>query len=201
MDLTPEQLAELRRLHEAATAGADCNFCNGRREVWSDLHDDMLPCLACRAACQRDATAKSALRDALHNAAPQLLALARAHLAMTQRLADAERELAAATKGRDLQKGRADSAGKLLDDLEAAYESARPYPANYRPCAWEHVCDLVGELPGLLSATKRADEAERSLCNVRDAGRKGGKARAEKLTGKRRREIARQAANARWSRK
>lgn len=64
----------------------------------------------------------------------------------------------AATKGRDLQERRADSAEKLLDALEAAYESVRPYPANYRPSAWEHVCDLTGELPLLLSATTTKGE-------------------------------------------
>ena len=81
----------------------------------------------------------------------------------------------------------------------------RPADANRR--AWEIVQEAIGEKPkageddtaAIIEAAIKAGKNPAAVLLGREGGRKGGKARAEKLTAEERSDIARRAALARWS--
>lgn len=76
----------------------------------------------------------------------------------------------------------------------------RSRDANQR--AWEIVREAVGEDAELQESLAEAERAGKNPAAVllgRLGGLRGGRARAEKLSPERRREIARKAAKARWS--
>lgn len=83
----------------------------------------------------------------------------------------------------------------------------RPADTNRR--AWEIVQEATGERPKLdeddtlavVEAAIREGKDPAAVLLGRKGGRKGGKARAEKLTAEERSEIAKKAASARWSSK
>lgn len=82
----------------------------------------------------------------------------------------------------------------------------RPADSNRR--AWEIVQEATGERPKLgeedtvaiVEAAIREGKDPAAVLLGRKGGRKGGKARAAKLTAEERSEIARKAAEARWRR-
>lgn len=81
---------------------------------------------------------------------------------------------------------------------------SRPADTNRR--AWEIVQEATGEKPKageddtatIVKAAIREGKDPAAVLLGRKGGRKGGKARAEKLTAEKRSEIARLAAAARW---
>lgn len=72
----------------------------------------------------------------------------------------------------------------------------RPRPRDLNKLA----ARLVAEATGTVSAEDRQAKDQKRAAQGRIGGLQGGKARAAKLTAKRRREIAKKAARARWSR-
>lgn len=83
----------------------------------------------------------------------------------------------------------------------------RPADSNIR--AWEIVQEATGERPkrgeddtaAIIEAALREGKDPAAVLLGRKGGRKGGKARAQKLTAEERSEIARKAAKVRWEAK
>jgi hypothetical protein len=73
-----------------------------------------------------------------------------------------------------------------------AKDSSKRRPRDVASRAWQIVQEAIGE--------EEKYEPEEGSEARKEAGRKGGKARAESLTAKQRKEIAKKAAAARWSR-
>ena len=79
------------------------------------------------------------------------------------------------------------------------YRSSKKRPRDLNRLAAEIVAEATREeepLEGTASAEERKNPAAVELGRL--GGRKGGRVRAERLTGERRSEIARKAARARW---
>jgi hypothetical protein len=77
-------------------------------------------------------------------------------------------------------------------------------PAKLRPdvaeTAFRVMQEAIGEAPKTLPPNERTEKNADAVKRGRKGGQKGGKARAESLSGRKRRGSAKKAANARWDR-
>jgi hypothetical protein len=78
-------------------------------------------------------------------------------------------------------------------------------PAKLRPdvaeIAFRTMLEATGQAPKTLPPEERTEKNPDAVARGSEGGKKGGKARAGKLTPKERKESARQAAQARWSKR